>query len=80
MESIVFDAISRRGSARVSTLTVPAADARAIGMSSLVLVGRAEEIPGEVRRMLETRYPADAATGYKVGDFRGIVSVVIPAE
>lgn len=46
MEAIVFDAISRRGSARVATLTVPAADPLAIGMSSLVLVSRAEEIPG----------------------------------
>lgn len=42
--------------------------------------GRAEEIPGEVRKMLETRYPGDAATGYGDGDFLGIVSVVIPAE
>jgi hypothetical protein len=46
LEAIVFDAVSRRGSARVSTLTVPAGDARAIGMSSLVLVSRAEEVPG----------------------------------
>lgn len=45
MEAIVFDALSRRGSARVSTLTVPARDATAIGMSSLVLVSRAEEFP-----------------------------------
>jgi hypothetical protein len=46
MEAIVFDALSRRGSARVSTLTVPAGDAAAAGMSSLVLVSRAEELPG----------------------------------
>ena len=48
MEAIVLDALSRRASARVSTLTVPAGDARAIGMSSLVLVSHAEEIPGPV--------------------------------
>jgi VWFA-related protein len=44
MESIVFDAAARQGSARVSTLTVPAADPSALGMSSLVLVSRAEEM------------------------------------
>ena len=43
MESIVFDPAARRGSARVSTLTVPAAEPAALGMSSLVLVSRAEE-------------------------------------
>lgn len=41
--------------------------------------GRAEEIPGEVRKVLDTRYPDDAATGYREGDFMGIVSVIIPA-
>ncbi len=40
--------------------------------------GRPADIPAEVRRMLETRYPEDAATGYGAGDFVGIVSVVIP--
>lgn len=42
--------------------------------------GRAGEIPEAVRKMLETRYPGDAATGYGAGDFVGIVSVVIPAK
>src|SRR5512145_656488 len=31
--------------------------------------GRGEEISGDVRRVLETRYPDDAATGYREGDF-----------
>ena len=44
MESIVFDAAAGQGSARVSTLTVPAAALTAVGMSSLVLVNRAEEM------------------------------------
>jgi VWFA-related protein len=44
MESIVFDAVAEHGSARVATLTVPAAEPSALGMSSLVLVNRAEEI------------------------------------
>ena len=44
MESIVFDGGADRGSARVSTLTVPTADLTRVGMSSLVLVNRAEEM------------------------------------
>jgi VWFA-related protein len=43
VESIVFDAVTRRGSARLSTLTVPRVDAAAPAMSSLVLVSRIEE-------------------------------------
>lgn len=42
--------------------------------------GRGEEIPGDVRRELEVRYPKDTATGYKLGDLGGIVTVVVPAE
>jgi hypothetical protein len=44
MESIVFDGIARLGSARVTTLTVPAANPSSFGMSSLVLVNRVEEV------------------------------------
>ncbi len=43
METIAFDAGANTGSARVSTLTVPAADA-APAMSSLILVSRIEEV------------------------------------
>jgi hypothetical protein len=44
MESIVFDPIAGHGSARVSTLSVPAAERSTVGMSSLILVGRVEEV------------------------------------
>ena len=44
MESIVFDAAAQQGSARVATLTVPAVHAAALGMSSLILVNRVEEV------------------------------------
>jgi len=44
MESIVFDATARQGSARVATLTVSAAEPSAFGMSSLVLVNRVEDV------------------------------------
>jgi hypothetical protein len=44
METIVFDAVAQHGSARLSTLTVPGADASGFGMSSLILVNRVEEV------------------------------------
>jgi VWFA-related protein len=44
LESVVFDAVAGQGSARVATLTVPVTEASTFGMSSLVLVSRAEEI------------------------------------
>jgi VWFA-related protein len=44
IESIVFDAMARHGSIRVATLSVPAAQPSALGMSSLVLVDRVEEV------------------------------------
>jgi hypothetical protein len=43
IESVVFDAGASRGSARVTTLSVPAAGDRDAAMSSLVLVNRIEE-------------------------------------
>jgi hypothetical protein len=43
METVVFDATAAQGSARVATLTVPPVD-RTIGMSSLVLVNRIEDV------------------------------------
>lgn len=51
-----------------------------IGPLCLTCHGLKEEIPADVRRRLEERYPEDRATGYRPGDFRGIVSVIIPAE
>jgi VWFA-related protein len=44
METIVFDGKARQGSARVTTLNVPAVETSSLGMSSLVLVSRIEEI------------------------------------
>jgi hypothetical protein len=43
IESVVFDAGARSGSARVTTLSVPPAGARDAALSSLVLVNRIEE-------------------------------------
>jgi len=44
MDSVVFDAASGRGSVRVATLTVPAARPSTLGMSSLLLIDRVEEV------------------------------------
>jgi VWFA-related protein len=43
IESVVFDAGARRGSARITTLNVPAVDRDRPSLSSLVLVNRIEE-------------------------------------
>jgi hypothetical protein len=40
--------------------------------------GSSEQLGGDVRQVLAARYPADSATGYRAGDFRGIVSVRVP--
>jgi hypothetical protein len=42
--------------------------------------GGPRDIPPEVRRILQDRYPDDKATGWKAGDLRGVVSVVVPAD
>ena len=42
--------------------------------------GTAAEIGPEVQAILNERYPDDLATGYAVGDFRGVVRVSIPAD
>ncbi len=44
MESIVFDALAERGSARMATITVPGGATGALAMSSLVVVRRVEEM------------------------------------
>jgi len=44
METVVFDGMARQGSARVTTLNVPRVEASSIGMSSLVLVSRVDEV------------------------------------
>jgi len=44
METIVFDAMARQGSARVTTLSVPGPGPSAMAMSSLVLVSRIDQV------------------------------------
>jgi hypothetical protein len=42
--------------------------------------GASERIDPAVRRQLAERYPADQATGYSVGNFRGVIRVSVPAN
>ncbi len=46
----------------------------------LVCHGSAEEIDPAVQAILDERYPDDLATGYSVGEFRGVIRVSVPAE
>ena len=47
VESIVYDAVADKGSARISTLSVPEPEAPQLRMSSLVLVARSEQTTGD---------------------------------
>lgn len=51
-----------------------------VGPACIACHGSPAEISDEVREVLKERYPEDQATGYSLGDLRGIVSVVIPAD
>lgn len=42
--------------------------------------GIPSQVPAEVQRLLKERYPSDQATGYKLGEFCGIVSAVVPLD
>ena len=58
VESIVFDAAANRGSVRINTLTVPQPPEGTLGMSSLVLVNRTEELGAN-----DTANPSPLAVG-----------------
>jgi hypothetical protein len=42
--------------------------------------GSAADIDPAVQAILDERYPDDLATGYAVGDFRGVIRVSVPAD
>ena len=50
----------------------------AVQPQCLLCHGSREHIPEELRTVLSKHYPFDAATGYKVGDLRGAVSIKQP--
>ncbi len=55
---------------------------KAIGVKPLCLTchGSAEQIPAEVKAVLEAEYPHDRATGYRPGDLRGAFSIKWPLD
>jgi len=52
----------------------------AVQPQCLLCHGSREHIPEELRAVLNSHYPFDAATGYKAGDLRGAVSIKQPME
>lgn len=51
-----------------------------LGHMCLQCHGPRETLEPGVRQVLDTRYPADQATGYAEGDLRGVVRVTVPRE
>jgi hypothetical protein len=51
-----------------------------IGPMCLECHGPRESLEPEVRGVLDQRYPADQATAYSDGDFRGLIRVTVPRE
>jgi len=53
---------------------------KAIGVKGQCLAchGDTDQMNAEVKKLLKERYPHDKATGYKVGDLRGAVSIKRP--
>jgi VWFA-related protein len=57
VESVVYDALAEKGSARVSTVVVPGTESPRMRMSSLVLVSRSEQTPGSTEGKGEKKPP-----------------------
>jgi len=51
-----------------------------IQQACLTCHGDPATMPDDLREALSTAYPEDKATGYELGDFRGVVSVTFPKE
>ncbi len=50
-----------------------------VGHMCLGCHGERDGLDPVVRQVLDTRYPADQATGYADGDLRGVIRVTVPA-
>jgi VWFA-related protein len=59
METIVYDALAGKGSARISTIEVPKPTERGARMSSLMIVKRSEKVPQEERDAANPLYYGD---------------------
>lgn len=48
--------------------------------SCLKCHGDSSQIPAEIKKILFAKYPKNRATGYKIGDVRGAISVRMPLK
>ncbi len=49
-------------------------------VGSLCLTCHGENVDPKLKQIIKERYPQDKAMGYKLGDFRGVIRVSIPAK
>lgn len=66
------------GFARVEGSNVRVLKPVAVEAVCVTCHGPPDQIPAEVRAILAERYPQDAATGYAVGDLRGVAWAELP--
>jgi VWFA-related protein len=68
VESIAYDVLAQKGSARVSTVTVPSPKPDSLELSSLVIVGRTERVPGSEAKTGAPLYYGDVLMYPNLGD------------
>jgi hypothetical protein len=71
----IFDTVVEEDTRRLRYLRI-----LKIRKPCLACHGSKEEIDPEVRRLLQEHYPDDRATGYREGDLRGAVSVIVTLD
>jgi len=68
VEAIAYDVVGQKGSARVSTITVPSVKPDALELSSLVIVGHTEKVPGAEMKTGAPLYYGDVLMYPNLGD------------
>jgi VWFA-related protein len=68
VEAIAYDVVGRKGSARLSTITVPSPKPDSLELSSLIIVGRTERVPGSEVRTGAPLYYGDVLMYPNLGD------------
>jgi VWFA-related protein len=68
VEAIAYDVVAQKGSARVSTITVPSPKPDSLELSSLIIVGRTEKVPGSEVRTGAPLYYGDVLMYPNLGD------------
>lgn len=68
VEAIAYDVVSQKASARVSNITVPSPRPDSLELSSLVIVGRTERVPGNEAKSGAPLYYGDVLMYPNLGD------------